>query len=512
MVALSVLIGYAQLVGLDTLHIFGLNHTINDQVVYIDAARHLRDDCELTTGIIYPDTLRQDYSRNYLYMPGHAVVLALSLFVFGDGVWQAILPSIIGYLGSVFLVFVIGRRLRDTSVGIWAALLFAVFAPNVVYAMTAMAEATFLCACLMAFSGFLFLPQRLRTFLGPLLLILPFLFRETGSLWVIPMAFVILERYPSRRRGYGVAAAFVAVSVVVLSAVYQIEWLSDRPSRLWQNLSTSEFDLMYADAFGVIAAPESLGGWLGILASHAVSSLSGLIGVLGGKPTSFEAVSLHLLLWPIALVALLWRLGLGVRQINRACLATGLTLVVLISFLYSWDHYVGVRQLLLLLPLESIALAAGAGQWLSGLEERKRRLCGATVVLCLVLGSGYQLLRAADEVKEWDDLFAAVERSLRVIGPDTNGTLIAPYWVGAAFVHTAYPAQWAFSPANPATLELLHEKHPVRTAILPLLEFRRLGTGVLERIELSYAGRVELGGVTHLVYRSAGAATNPDAK
>jgi hypothetical protein len=307
-------------------------------------------------------------------------------------------------------------------------------------------------------------------------------------------------------------AAFVAVSVVLLSAVYQIEWLSDRPSRLWQNLSTSEVDLVYADAFAKTATPGSLGGWIGILASHAVTSLSGLVGVLGGKPTSFEAVSLHLLLWPMALVALLWRRGLGVRQINRACLVMGLTLVVLISLFYSWDDYIGVRQLLLLLPLVSIALAAGASDWLSGLEERKRRLCGATVVLCLVLGSGYQLMRAADEVKEWDDLFAAVERSLGVIGPDTNGILIAPYWVGAAFVHTAYPAEWAFSPANAATLELLHEKHPVRTAILPLAELRNLGTGVLERIELSYAGRVELGGVTHLVYRSAGAATNPDAK
>jgi hypothetical protein len=48
---------HAQGVGLDALHLIGLGSSFDDQVIYVDAARHLVATNELTTGAIYPSTL-----------------------------------------------------------------------------------------------------------------------------------------------------------------------------------------------------------------------------------------------------------------------------------------------------------------------------------------------------------------------------------------------------------------------------------------------------------------------
>ena len=79
---------------------------------------------------------------------------------------------------------------RDTAT-IATFRVFLLFPANIVYAVTAMSETTLIAAALVAFAIFVHLPFKWRVGMGPLLLVLPLIVRETGIVIAIPFAFMI---------------------------------------------------------------------------------------------------------------------------------------------------------------------------------------------------------------------------------------------------------------------------------------------------------------------------------
>ncbi len=214
-VGIVCLTSYAAILGITRLPIFGMN----DQVNYIDAARHVLHEGQLTTGVIYPSSLRQNYSHNYFYMPGHALAIALSLWLIGDSVVASLLPNMLAYLLCIILLYWIGSRLVNRNVGFMAGFLFAIFPANIIYGVSAMSEMTFVCAGLIAFAVFLYLPTQLRPWLGPVLVCVPVLFRETGVLWIIPMAAVVLQESRGSKR-YGELLVLLGLSMALLMLIF----------------------------------------------------------------------------------------------------------------------------------------------------------------------------------------------------------------------------------------------------------------------------------------------------
>jgi len=455
----------------------------NDQVVYIDAARHVLHEGQLTTGVIYPSTLRQNYSHNYFYMPGHALVIALSLWLIGDSVVASLLPSILAYLLCIILLYWIGSRLVNRTVGFMAGFLFAIFPANIIYGVSALSEMTFVCAGLIAFAVFLYLPIQLRPWLGPVLVCVPVLFRETGVFWIIPMAAVILQESRGSKR-YVEVLVLLGLSMALLMLIFQLDWIKDRPSRFYLNLLAKNFQEWYMDAFTVeLKRPKSLAGWLDILSARTILNLKELWWSLH-RPF-LEAVLLNVLLWPpfFALVALKWLPSL--RNFIAAYILMALVMFAFLSLFYVWDEFIGVRLLLMLFPLEAIVVACAFDYWCRTSLQRGAILC-VLALLALLLS----LANERSEKRSNEAQLAAFSPILSTISPDPSGVLVSNWRVGALYVYENYPAKWAFVPANERTLELLHEKYPVATAVLDKADIQRLGVKALEKIGLVYSMEV----------------------
>lgn len=463
-VASAMLAVYGYFVDPRTLHLYGLNNTLNDQMVYIDAARHLLADGHLTTGIIYPSTLQQVYTSNYLYQPGHVLILAGIFALLGDGPVQAMLPNMLAYLLSVVLVYALAARLFSTQVAFVAAFLFAIAPVNILYALTAMSESTFMLAGLVAVYFLVVAQGRSRKLLIPLVLIIPFLFRETGSLLVILLAsLTLLQR---EKTDYLTILAAIIVSVIILACLQWGLLAPDRPSLMVQNLFAQTAEDKYSNAFATFNQPAELAGWINLIGAKIAHNLRVLRAVLSGGEGGLQAVFLHLMLWPAIVVGILAFYFQGVtRRFLQGYALTALALFVLMMAFYSVFGYVAVRQFLFLLPFECIALAivlvsvmqrVKPGQMLSTL--------GAGMALAISLVT---LPVMARQVTADDHLMQADVTFVRSLAPPSMSTLVMPYELVAGYFYQSFPVRWAFVPANLKTLDLLHRKYPVGMMILP---------------------------------------------
>jgi 4-amino-4-deoxy-L-arabinose transferase-like glycosyltransferase len=487
--ALAVPLLHASRVG-PNLHLIGLDVSFNDQVVYVDAARHLLADGELTTGVIYPSMLQQDYSRNYLYMPGHAVLLASSFAVFGDSGWSAMAPSLVAYVACALGLYWTGRRLFGVRSGAGgaAALAFGATPVFAIYAFSAMAELTFLASGVLSFAAFVHLPSRWRHRVVPLLLVAPFLCRETGALWIVPMIVLTLwDRDPERdtRARWGAAFFSLVSSVVLLVAILQLSWISDRPSLWPQNLFVQDLTDKYANAFALAGVETDFNAAFAAIARLSSKNLTALSYLL--TATTFEALSLHLCLWVPALAAALgWRRPL-LRPLVIAWLVMMGIYFVLITTTYQWGGWVGVRQLLTPTVFGMLLVGASAAGGGPARSARFGWIAGAAIVPL----SLFVWFQGADEVVEWDDIEKGTLEMIVVAAPPEVGALVANEIVGPIYLYHFPLRDWSFPPANERTLALLEERHNITAALLGPGEFSELSPESVRATGLEFREPIE---------------------
>lgn len=196
---------------LDQLHVDDLN----DQVGYITTARRWVETGHLSSHLVYPAYVEQESFR--FYMPGHYAVLALAYLLGGDDplVWR--MPGMISLLVIGLGVYLAATRVYGRRLAGWiAAVLFYALPASVGLAFSAMSEPTTAAVCTAAIVGFLHLPRRYRPYCVPFLVALPFLFRETTGLIVLPMAAMIAWGGAGRRRRSAVVALVVSGASLLL--------------------------------------------------------------------------------------------------------------------------------------------------------------------------------------------------------------------------------------------------------------------------------------------------------
>ena len=297
-----------------------------DQVGYINTARTLAESGVLQNGVIFPSRL--DAPRFHVHMPGHSTMLALSYLVFGFGVWTTLLPSLIGFVLSSVGTFLIGNRLGGRTSGALGALLFMLFPANITYAFTAMAEMTFTCACVSVVALFVYLPQRRRWIAPPLLLIAPFLFRESGAFLILPLALMVLRDSGPLR-----AAASVFGSVASLWLVNRWQIASGKLAASLAWVSDGRYN--YGDAFAEPPARLSASEWLDALGHNTARNLDLLSESLRQRPGELMPWCMYVL-FAIAGLALLG--GVLSRRARPFALgAGGLMLLVFVLSVTLYD-------------------------------------------------------------------------------------------------------------------------------------------------------------------------------
>jgi hypothetical protein len=262
-----ILFAGSRVVNVNEPHLWG---PLNDQIAYINVARSLLEKGRLESNTVLPSTLWQKNKNDVLYMPGHPAAIALSYKLFGVGAFQSVIPSLLSYLIAMLAIYFIGVRCYSPTVGLIASLLFALFPTVLFFALTAMAELTFVAAFTAAVCGCLYLPHRWRPWLGPFCLAVPFLFRETAAFVAIPLG--LFFWWEQRDKLAWRSVVFVFLTVVVLAMIFRADFSAGRPS-LWKAGIFGDWHAVYDDAIAqqAISHP-AWHDWLRIVPGRVISN------------------------------------------------------------------------------------------------------------------------------------------------------------------------------------------------------------------------------------------------
>ncbi len=423
-----------------------------DQAGYIRTARFLVDTGRMRMGLIYPAFLEGDVSR--LYMPGHYSLLALSYGALGWGTLPSLLPSLLAHVVSTTAIFLLALHLRNERAGLLAAAVYAFFPPALTYAYTAMAESTFTAATTLSATAFVWARARWRPWLGPLLLVLPFLFRETGALLVVPLAlWHLLEGRSPRWKATGL---WVLASVLLLGWI--LAWQhSDGKLRISPAVWITAGGFNYFDPR--FSPDTGLSGtqWFSAVAGNASRNLELLARQIRTDPLQPGTVGLGCVLALFG--STLW---IGIRRrapFAWASGALGIGLVVLTVAIYDVKGHKAMRGVLFVVPL---ACAAGASLVTPTRWNLKHGLTAALLLGLALTGSrsaGLEL-RAADPKADRGT------RLLESLGHDPQRLLLAHPFMAVETLDWAvrhYPVPWSFLPGRLEVLPQLERDHGLGT-------------------------------------------------
>jgi 4-amino-4-deoxy-L-arabinose transferase-like glycosyltransferase len=446
----------------------------NDAVGYTSAARSLAEKGHIESHIIYPSTLSQKATKSWLYMPGFYYTLAAVYKLVGFSTMKSIVVSGAGYTIAAICTFLIGFKVFDRRTGLCAAGLFLIYPANLYYSSTAMSETSLVAAAALAFCIFVHLPRRWMIWAGPTLVVLPFLFRETGAFLALPMALFLLlpTRSPNEAGTFDFVSPsiFIALAVLILGIVYISPISSGRPSLIKLDIFVTEkgAERIYRDAMESDRIKATPGDWWRTL-THRFGENSGiLLKRIVEQQRRFTILVLLPLVFAIP-AGLIW----GAWKRDGISLGAGALLLLTLGFVcmfYSVRHDRPVRVAMFGYPLVAIlqarlviALWGVAHRWLApGYRHWVFAICCAGVgswVIATVY-KGFVDMAAWDLADERGNAF------IESLTHDDHRMLVGPHLLCIPYLERHYPVQFAFVPANKETLALLCKKYDVQTLVL----------------------------------------------
>jgi hypothetical protein len=452
----------AQFVDWGEIFVSGMSQTLNDQVAYISAGKTWNETGTLATKLIYPSTLLQDTKTNAMYMPGHYWLLAMAYKYLGYSVPISFLPSLIAFFISTISLFVIANKLYGQTIAFYSCTLFILFPLNLVYSFTAMAEMAVVAATLMAFTVYILLPLRLRIWVGPLLVALPVLFRETGAAVAILMVIVMLG---GKEKKWKATFCLCGLSGLMLIAVLSSPIATGRPSLFAPNvLFGGAFDPVYSNAYSVQRLHAESMDWVHALFRKLTINVKTLISTrnIWSSLPFLESASMLFILSGIPIGLLMWFRRRDMFALAVAAMVT-VVLLAILCFYTVWN-FRGVRVLLLCQPF--VALVWASIVTISPRYQKIGKRIVAVLLLLIAVGVGgmYSVFVNEDEL----NAFAKADTAfLESIGHDDQGLLVSSYTYSFGYVLKHHPVQWSFIPANGDTLRLLDKRYPVGTLIVP---------------------------------------------
>jgi hypothetical protein len=508
LLAAAVLVAVSVSIDLRTFHYGGTDGAhLNDQVSYVVTARNLAETGRLHSNVIYPSVLHQNARKDYFYMPGHYYALAASYVMFGYGVLQSFLPSLLSFVLAAVLVFLTARKLYGRAAAFAAAAVFVLFPPNIIYAFTAMAELPLVCATAFTLVAVVHWPERSRPYIAPLLIGVPFLFRETAVILAIPVALHVAFGGEKRSMRLGVVSLAIGVAIcLALSASIG----AGRPSLLLANIFDPTFQTTYIDAEAQRAISPAWSDWLSAPARNVWRNAGDMAASAAGL--AFDA---WLALAIVAAASL--ALAMRRRKIDSFALSAPIqALLVLFATLavYSPHGYRALRMLLFAWPLAAIALSPLASRALAVSKAGGRARGG----LALAAGSALGLCTASVMLQSYAALDAIERNKARLmerLEHDDTKVLITPGHGPLDYILAHHPVRWGFLPANPETFKLMADKYDIGTILVTDGQHRAFGPGIFEQYGLTVEHVVPRDGDNLLVFkcqrpRCSGAPLDPE--
>ena len=468
LMATAMLLICSRIIDASRIHVSGLDGTLNDQVGYIAMGREYADTGRLDNQLVLPSTLWQRTSKNYQYMPAHYLALAASYKLLGFGVLQSLLPNLISFVLATVGVFLSGAKIYGRRVGFIASFFFIIFPANVIYAFTAMSEMTRVAATILAFAVFVYLSDRWRLILGPFLPVVPFLFRETGALLIIPFGLVVVATKGAK--SLAKTFMFLLATSLVLFFSYQSDLSAGRLNFVNAFVFDPRFETIYTDAVAQQAvASKTITDWIARLPPKVLSDGSNIIDqIVVDQPggVHFEVFS-----FTVPLVIMIAAAAIGFFNRDKfligASLLEGAALLMLLTlFIPVLSGY--VRWLLFTFAFGAIVGASLYDRYV--LSKRLPQITTSWRVIqlglpALLLGASlYGIYRTAYRVSASDALDDGFTACVDKLGQMDNRMVVLPYYMGD-YVYHHYPIRASLLPANAPTLSLLRASYDVGTVI-----------------------------------------------
>jgi 4-amino-4-deoxy-L-arabinose transferase-like glycosyltransferase len=488
--------------------------TLNDSVGYYATARTFARTGHLESNIVYPSTLSQKTTKTYLYMPGFYVYLAIIFKLLGTGVPQALLASCLAGVTATCCTYLVALRFYDRRTALLAAALFIAYPPILFFSASAMSELAVVSAAIFVFAVFVYLPTAWMPIIGPVLLAVAFVFRETCALWVLPMLAVLWYRCREQQgmRAAGIAARAAALglgSVVLLALVYLSPVASGRPSLFKLDIFYGEENglrTIYGDA---VAAAQAVppGAWRAKLSHRFGRNVHQMFQNIAKSP--WRTSMPNAMIVPLLLVV---PVGFAWGAWKRDPLAIGagalvLVTVVLLCLLYLVPAYTSLRITMLAAPLMALLYAR---VWMALVVPTLDRIPAANrlwpYAVAIILVGGVAVQQAAagfGDMLAYDDADGIAEGLIVRLRHDDRTTLVGPAQLCVPYVARHYPVTYSFSPANRRSLELLCARYCVTTLLfdpnepaVPLSEQDIVDQGLRR-----YCRVRATGGVDYIVFR-----------
>lgn len=427
---------------------------MSDQINYLTTARNFLEHGRLDSSLIYIGALNQPYTKNTLYMPGYPLILALIFRLFGYGVIQALLPSLLGYVAGAGLTFLIAWEIIGRKTAWLSAIFFLFFPLNLLFAFTAMTEIPFLATGLAAFYIFIHLKPGWRWSVGPFLLAVVFLIRETGALLVILMAGYMLladwKKYWKETLVFGLMTFFLLV------VIYVSPLSSGRISML-SNMTGSS---LYFDA-EIAPIEPGISGIINFLIKRA------WINWQFNTLRPLEIFSFGILFNSIQLGILYTLLKNKSSQYIFSVTLFFVSVFLLIFLVYEIGSFRGIRALLFTGPFLLIFQSAVIGELIDSTQSKYRWASWVSLALFVTLW----LVLSSQTISNFNDKTVARTETKTIefiesLQHDNRKVLVSDYTLAIPYVEKYYPVQFAFMPSNRAAMELLLKKADVGTVIV----------------------------------------------
>ena len=482
--------------GIDKIHVNG----INDQSGYIAAARSLADTGRITGHKIYPSFLLQQTSKSVFYMPGFYVCLAASYKLLGYGVFQSLLPNLMAFVVAAICTYLIGRRLYHRSVGLLAAGLFIFYPPNLFFACTAMSEMCITAAAVGAMCVFVYLSPRARLLVGPMLLVIPFLFRESNAFVVIPMAALIWAG-ATRRRRFVTTSAFLVAAVVVLGIVDVSPLAAGRPSFIKAAVFNDSPAAAFSDAFALEHVHPHTADWIHALGGQCWINARLCVVRVFTDHSSYQMPSMLPLLLAIP-IGLLW----GIEKRNAFAIGSALLVACAIGFICVFNGVREEKSLRLAMFVAPWVAILAAQMWMAlaaFISRKTTRMPGSVIpaiaVIALACVAFPTVRTAVQFFRRYDGFDRATTSIVELLHHDNQTLLVGPPGLCMPYCHVHYPVLYSFVPANDRTFELLRNRYAIGTAIID-------STSTVTGNELAKAGlklhhHITYAGATVAVYQ-----------
>jgi 4-amino-4-deoxy-L-arabinose transferase-like glycosyltransferase len=473
----------------------------NDQVEYITIARYILDNHSLASQSPFLFNATLNTTATHLYMPGYFATLTLFYRLFHFSAFVSILPSMLAYIFSSILIYLIGWKLYGHKVGLLSSLLFSLYPANILMSYQVMTEMTLTFVCLITFLIFLNTPLKYKYFIFPLVLPFVFLFRQTTILIALPMLAVLFNE--RNKKDFNISKLILSLSasaiIIELLNFWQINHgLYPINMRLLLNGGFN-----YGSAFQ--AMPES--NLIHLLINHALYNLHLIASYipLNHEIYNFTYTSSILIYLPVLAVTFLYCVFCYKEDMYPFSSFLLVTIMAgLCILLYSTYQEIFYRMLMFTYPFLLISFSKAIYYFssLSNYAKKNSKIFFISSLMGLfILLTILSCINIVNSTKRIEKIEANNLTFMETLPINKNKLLASPIWVSMAYVYKNYPSKWAFPPDDKKTLNLLIKKYDLGTLILTTNDAKKINLhNAVKKHELILKKKESYNGENYLIY------------